>query len=62
MPGEYLDEEVKEHEALVKAMRERHEAKRKPAIEKHEAAMQAMKIVDGKKLNNIKENEEEEIS
>jgi hypothetical protein len=44
---------------LVKAIRERRE---KPTIEKHEAAMQAMKIVDDKKLNDIKEDEEEEIS
>jgi hypothetical protein len=42
MSGEYLDEELKEHKAKMKVMRERHEAERKQTIKRHKAAMQEM--------------------
>jgi hypothetical protein len=41
MSGEYLDEEMKEHEANMKAIREKQEAEQKATIEKHKAAYEA---------------------
>ena len=61
MSSEYLDEEVKEHEAEMKAIRERQEVDREPTIEKHEDAMEAMNAAM-MELNGMNERDEKEIS
>jgi glutamate-1-semialdehyde aminotransferase len=60
---------MKEHEAEMKAMRQRNDAEQKATIEKHEAAMQAMKeamlvmeLQHAKELNEVVERGKEEIS
>ena len=49
--NEYLALEVAEHEASLKALRERQEAHRKAAIEKHKASMQLMSKRDEEEIS-----------
>ena len=54
----YLDEELNEHNAKMKAMRERQKSDQKAMVEEHKAAMQAMK----EEMNALIKMDEEEIS
>ena len=60
----YFDEELNEHKAKMRAMRERQEADQKAMAEKQEAAMKTMKMQDDNQANEMKtliESDEEEI-
>ena len=62
MSLEFVDEELNEHKAKMKAMRERQEAGQMATIEKHEAAMQVMKENQASEMKSLIKMDEEEIS
>ena len=62
MSDEYLDEELCEHEATMKVIKDRQEADQMATVKRHEAAMQAMKDNQVSEMKSLIKRNEEEIS